>query len=53
MPHPSTQDLPLPLPPSSLSMVPYTPPEATTSCYTLDRVIDGDDDAIVELDSQQ
>jgi hypothetical protein len=48
--HPSTQDLPL-SPPPSLPMVPHALPEATTSCYTLDRVVDARDDADVELDT--
>ena len=48
--HPSTQDLPL-SPPPSLPMVPHALPEATTSCYTLDRVVDACDDADVELDA--
>jgi hypothetical protein len=33
-------------------MVPHALPEATTSCYTLDRVVDAHDDANVELDSR-
>ena len=48
--HPSTQDLPL-SPPPSLPMVPHALPEATTSCYTLDRVVDAHGDADVELDT--
>ena len=48
--HPSTQDLPL-SPPPSLPMVPHALPEATTSCYTLDRVVDARDDADVEQDT--
>ena len=48
---PSTQDL-LPLsPPPSLPMVPHALPEATTSCYTLDRLGDARDDADVEPDT--
>ncbi len=39
MSHPSTQDLSL-SPLTSLPMVPHTLPEATTSCCTLDRVVD-------------
>ena len=48
--HPSSQDLPL-SPPPSLPMVPHALPEATTSCYTLDRVVDACDDADVEPDT--
>ena len=48
--HPSKQDLPL-SPPPSLPMVPHALPEATTSCYTLDRVVDAHDDADVEPDT--
>jgi hypothetical protein len=49
--HPSTRDLP-PSPPPSIPMVPHAlPPEATTSCYTLDRVVDACDDADVEPDT--
>jgi hypothetical protein len=47
--HPSTQDLPL-SPPPSLPMVPHALPEATTSCYTLDRDVDARGDADVEPD---
>src|SRR5229473_7884515 len=48
--HPSTQDLPL-SPPPSLPMVPHALPEATTSCYTLDRDVDARGDADVEPDT--
>jgi hypothetical protein len=48
--HPSTQDLPL-SPPPSLPMVPHALPEATTSCYTLDRVVDARDDTDMEPDT--
>jgi hypothetical protein len=48
--HSSTQDLPL-SPPPSIPMVPHALPEATTSCYTLDRVVDARDDADVEPDT--
>ncbi len=46
---PSIQDLPL-SPPPSLPMVPHALPEATISCYTLDRDVDARDDADVEPD---
>jgi hypothetical protein len=48
--HPSKEDLPL-SPPPSLPMVPHALPEATISCYTLDRVVDARDDADVEPDT--
>jgi hypothetical protein len=47
---PSTQDLPL-SPPPTLPMVPHALPEATTSLYTLDRVVDARDDTDVEPDT--